>query len=61
MYTILPNFFNVVTMFGASFLYFKGITILKTIHNIGPFSVIEAYNSSLIVVPWTEKSRLEKY
>ena len=28
---------------------------------IGPFRVIKAYTSSLIVVPWTQNSRLEEY
>jgi hypothetical protein len=28
---------------------------------IGPFRVIKAYMSSLIVVPWTQNSRLEEY
>ena len=28
---------------------------------IGPFRVIKAYTSSLIVIPWTENSRLEDY
>ena len=28
---------------------------------VGPFRVIKAYTSSLIVVPWTENSRLEEY
>ena len=28
---------------------------------IGPFRVIKAYTASLIVVPWTENSRLENY
>ena len=28
---------------------------------IGPFRVIKAYTSSLIVVPWTENSRLDEY
>jgi hypothetical protein len=28
---------------------------------VGPFRVIKAYTSSLIVVPWTENSRLDEY
>ena len=28
---------------------------------IGPFRVIKAYIASLVVVPWTENSRLENY
>ena len=28
---------------------------------LGPFRVIKAYTSSLIVVPWTEISRLDEY